>query len=125
MRRTYWIYCCFFVIAVATTVQGAAFFVDPVGSDSNSGISAASPFQTIQRAIDEAEATPGPDMIQIASGVYVENLTIEDDEKLTLSGSSPCTVVAADSDENVIGIEGGDVTLSGLEVTGGDDGINA
>jgi hypothetical protein len=64
-------------------------------------------------------------MIHIASGVYVENLAIEDDEKLTLSGSSPCTVVAADPDENVIGIEGGDVTLSGLEVTGGDDGINA
>lgn len=44
---------------------------------------------------------------------------------MTLSGSGASLVVAADPDEHVIEIDGGDVTISSLDVTGGDDGIRA
>lgn len=118
-----WSYCCLIVIAAVTSAQAAGFFVDAdLGDDGNAGTSAASPFQTIQRAIDQAEATPGPDMIHIASGNYTENLAINDADKLTLTGDG-AVVTAADAGEDVIAIKAGDVAISGLAVTGGDNGI--
>ena len=124
MIRIPWIFCCLIVIAAATSAHAAGYFVDAgVGDDANAGISAASPFATIQRAIDAASENPGPDMIHIASGEYVENLTIDDDEKLTLAGSDGAVVTAADAKDNVITVKAGDVTISDLKVTGGDNGI--
>lgn len=125
MRRTYWIYCCFLVVAATTTVHAATFFVDTGGDDSNPGTSAALPFRTIQQAIDVAAETPGPDMIKIASGEYVEKLSIKDADKLTLAGSGGTLINADDPEKNVIKIKSGDVTISNLAVTGGKDGIKA
>ncbi|UCG58125.1 MAG: right-handed parallel beta-helix repeat-containing protein [Phycisphaerales bacterium] len=126
MRSAHWICGCLLIVAAATSVHAAAFFVDAdLGDDSNPGTSAASPFATIQRAIDEAGDVPGPDMIHIACGEYEENLAIDDPDKLTLAGSGASLVTAADPDEHVIEIDGGDVTISNLEVAGGDDGIRA
>jgi len=76
-----WSFCCLIVIVAATSVHAAGYFVDAgAGDDANAGISAASPFASIQRAIDAALENPGPDMIQLASGEYDENLVIDDDE---------------------------------------------
>jgi hypothetical protein len=113
------------VVALTTTLQAATFFVDTGGDDSNPGTSPASPLRTIQRAVDEAAATPGEDMIKIAAGEYVESVTIEDTNKVTLAGRPGTVVNADDPDEHVITIESGDVTISNLEVIGGDDGIKA
>ncbi len=106
------------------------FFVDgELGDDSNPG-TAAEPFATIQAAIDTAVDDGNADTIMIQAGRYLENLSIEDDDSLTLIGvtvnDEPVKVVAADSDENVVGIlDATDVTIENLTITGGDDGINA
>jgi len=66
-------------VALAGTGPAAAaaavnFFVSPTGSDGNSGTSAASPFQTLQkaqsavRAVDQA--TAGPVTVNLAGGDY-------------------------------------------------------
>lgn len=124
MIRIPWIFCCLIVIAAAISAHAAGYFVDAgVGDDADTGISAASPFATIQRAIDAASENPGPDTIQIASGEYVENLTIDDDEKLTLTGGDGVVVTAADAGDDVITVKAGDVTISALKVTNGDNGI--
>jgi hypothetical protein len=111
------------VVAATTTVHAATFFVDISGDDSNGGTSAARPLRTIQRALDEAAQTPGPDTIKIAAGEYVENVTIEDTDKVTLAGRGGAVIRADDRKENVITIECSDVTIANLEITGGDDGI--
>src|SRR5829696_3608308 len=53
-------------MAAATT-----FYVNPAGSDANSGMSVATPFGTIQRAIDLAQ--PG-DVISMAAGEYFQDI---------------------------------------------------
>jgi hypothetical protein len=112
------------IIVAATSVHAAGYFVDAdAGDDTNPGISEESPFASIQRAINAASENPGPDMIRIASGEYAENLVINDDEKLVLNGSDGAVVTAADAEDDVIAIKAGDVTISDLEVTGGDNGI--
>jgi hypothetical protein len=112
------------VFVAATSAHAAGYFVDAdAGDDANAGMSAASPFATIQRAIDTAAENPGPDMIHIASGEYVENITIVDNEKLTLSGSGGVVMTAADAAEDVIAVKAGDVTISGFKIAGGDNGI--
>src|SRR5437660_11598561 len=58
-------------VAAAAPVH---FFVSPTGSDSNAGTSAASPFQTLQkaqsavRAVDQASS--GPITVDLAGGDY-------------------------------------------------------
>ncbi len=125
MKRACWIGCWLAVAAVAGSAHGATFFVDAgAGNDANAGTSAAQPFLTIQKAIDEAVVRTGPDMIQIAEGQYPENLTIQDPDAVTLSGASGVEIVAAASSD-AIHIKLGDVTISNLTVTGGKNGIYA
>ena len=120
-----WTFCCLIVVA-ATSAHAAGYFVDAdAGNDANPGISPAYPFRTIQRAIEEALQKPGPDMIHIASSDYEENLTINDPDKLTLTGSDGCAVIAPNGSGNVISISSGDVTISSLTITGGENGIQA
>jgi len=125
MKRAHWVYCCILVVAATTAVQGATFFVATDGNDVNPGTSAELALRTIQRAVDEAAIMPGDDMIRIASGEYVENVTIEDSNKVTLTGRRWVVIEANDPGEDVITIKGGDVAMSNLEITGGDDGIKA
>ncbi len=125
MLRAHWVYCCLIII-LAATAQGATFFVNAEGGDdANAGTSASVPFLTIQRAVNEAAAHPGPDLIQIAAGAYRENVMIDDDDQLTLSGTRGVTVIGADKKLNGIWILSGDVTISDLTVTGGRTGIKA
>ena len=126
MKAKCWKYSCLLVLIGAATVHAATFFVDAgLGDDANPGISAASAFRTVQRAIDEATLRPGPDMIQVAAGEYLENLSISDADGLTLSGSSGAVVVAADPSRDVLTISAGDVSISSLAIVGGDKGISA
>jgi hypothetical protein len=63
------------------------FFVAPAptGNDGNSGLTAADPFEHIQFALDTAAANPGPDIINVESGTYIEQLRISSD--VTLAGA--------------------------------------
>ncbi len=125
MVRAHWIHYCL-VVVLATAAQAATFFVDAEGGDdTNAGTSASAPFLTIQKAVDEAAANPGPDLIQIAEGEYRENVTIDDADQLTLSGTKGATVIGPNTKKNVIWILSGDVTISDLIVTGGRTGIKA
>ena len=125
MVRAHWIHCCL-ILVLATTTQAATFFVDAEsGDDTNAGTSAAAPFLHIQRAVDEAVANPGPDLIQIAAGDYRESIVIDDADPLTLSGTRGVTVIGPDKKQNAIWILSGDVTISDLTVTGGRTGIKA
>ena len=56
-------------LATPAQAAGTAYFVAPTGADSNSGTSAASPFRTVQKALDAAQ--PGT-TITLAPGRYVE-----------------------------------------------------
>jgi len=124
MKRAHWMYCCLAIAVIATSAQGATFFVNAdTGDDSNAGTSAAKPFYRIQTAIDAAALRPGPDMIQIANGEYRENLAISDTDELTLLGGTGVVVIAANASKDVIKISRGDVSLAEMAVTGGNKGI--
>jgi hypothetical protein len=124
MSSKQWICGCVLALTAVTVAQAATFFVDAGrGDDANSGLSAADPFLTIQQAIEAAAAQPGPDLIQIAASEYLENLAIHDADGLTLSGASDVVVVAADPGKDVVKISWGDVSITGLAITGGSKGI--
>lgn len=106
-----------------TQSSAASWYVSPSGSDNNSG-TLASPFQTIDRAIDAADAG---DVIELRGGNYISceiritkhNLTIR-------SYNGEWAVIAAPIDDEEIAsciwysepdVEGG--TLENLEITGG------
>lgn len=121
--------CASLTVLAATTVQAKTFFVDPNGDDNNSG-GPNFPFATVQRGINEAAITPGPDTVRIAAGNYVENVTINDKDPVTLRGAgSGATVVFGDDDpvteDNVITMGSGDVEIRRLMITGGFNGISA
>src|SRR6516165_9397379 len=70
----------------------ATFFVATTGSDMNSGTDALHPFLHIQHALDVAASIPGPDTINVASGTYVEQLTVSSDVTLTGAGAGTTTI---------------------------------
>jgi hypothetical protein len=124
MSSRQWIHGCVLVLTVVTAAHATTFFVDAgQGNNTNTGLSAADPFLTIQWAIDAAAAQPGPDLIQIAAGEYHENLAISDPDRLTLSGANGAVVAAANISKDVIKISWGDVSISSLAITGGSKGI--
>jgi hypothetical protein len=88
--------------ALTGEVQATTYFVDPGGSDSNSGAIAA-PFQTIQRA---ANAAVAGDVVEIRAGTYREKVVPPN------SGSvgAPITFRA---------YNGESVTVSGADVVSG------
>ncbi len=109
MKRASWMYSCLAILVVAASAHGTTFFVDAAGgADTNTGLSAATPFATIQWAVDQAAANPGPDLIQIAAGEYRENIVIADPDKLMLSGTGGVAVAAPDNTRNGITVYSGD-----------------
>ena len=64
---------------------GTAYFVAPNGADTNSGTSAATPFKTIQKALDKAQ--PGT-TITLAAGTYKEAVAT----KVAGTAGAPITV---------------------------------
>ena len=91
--------------------------------------SANSPFGTIQEAVDFAASTesPGDDTIKVAAGVYEENVVIDDDDAVNLSGQGD--VIIKHRQEIPVDDEGnpdpddiieakGDVTFQNLSIEG-------
>jgi hypothetical protein len=99
-------------------------YVSTIGSDSNSGTSAASPFQTIQKAVTVATAG---DIVSVASGTYAE--TIYGTNNGTLSqpirfvsatqwGAKIVPPTANSSRDTAWDHRGDYVTIDGFEVDG-------
>lgn len=80
---------------------------------------------SIQAALDEAAVLPGADIVLLGPGTHFGQLEIEDEDPLTLRGAGDAVIDAGDDDEDVIKVEGGDVTIQNVGITGGDDGIDA
>jgi len=59
--------------AFAASVAGKTYFVSPTGSDTSTGLSLASPFKTINKAVSVVNAG---DVIEVRSGTYNENVVI-------------------------------------------------
>src|SRR5690242_1170386 len=57
------------LVSPAARAAGTTYFVSPTGSDTNSGTSPATPFKTVQKALDVA--VPGT-TITLTEGIYRE-----------------------------------------------------
>ena len=75
---------------------GAAYFVSPTGSDTNTGTNAGVPFKTIQKALDLA--APGS-TITLAAGEYPESIVT----KTAGTAASPITIKGPESGKSVSG----------------------
>jgi hypothetical protein len=102
---------------VVVPAGGAAmtWYVDDDGSDSNTGGSSGSPFQTIGKALQYARSG---DTIQMAAGTYNEAITVT--VGVTITGNSASdTIVDGGGSGHVISIvDTNNVILQNLTVTG-------
>jgi len=81
-------------LLVTGRILAATYFVSPTGNDGNTGTTRADPFLRIQTALDAAAGNADPsDIINIASGIYPEQLDIHSD--VTLIGAGATTVIHA------------------------------
>ncbi len=96
------------------------WYVAPGGSDSNTCTSAAQPCANIQTAIDKAASG---DTINIATGAYIESLTIAD-KNLTLTGQGAAnTFLVGDGSSSILQIlrssaQSVTIYLSGVTLNG-------
>jgi Bacterial Ig domain/Protein of unknown function (DUF1565)/Fibronectin type III domain len=104
----------------AANAAGTAYFVNPTGSDTNAGTSAAAPFKTIQKALNLA--APGT-TITLAAGVYQESIVT----KTAGTASSPITIkgpgdrtqaVVKNNKGYVVSVNHSYYTLDGFTVDG-------
>ena len=101
----------------------AKYFVATTGSDSNSGLSKASPKQTIAAAL--SLAAPG-DTISVAAGTYTGNITIGSGGSsgggyVTIRSETPRTAIISGTgsgSQSAIRINAGYVRLQELSITG-------
>ncbi|HUT91493.1 MAG TPA: right-handed parallel beta-helix repeat-containing protein [Thermoguttaceae bacterium] len=86
-------------------------------------------FSTIQEGIDAAAANQGDDVVTIAPGTYYENLAINDySGALTLRGSTgkAADIVVNGGGSDVVSVTlSNAVTVEGIKITGGGDGLYA
>ena len=105
------------------------YFVDPAGSDDNDGFTAATPFLTIQRAIDAALNLDGAGhtvTIQLADGTYTSGGRVSrpmfDGSQLNIVGNpaAPGSVEIAVTGANAFLMDaaGAKVRLEGLKISG-------
>lgn len=107
---------------VMAAPQAVTRYVTPGGVDSGDCSSAAAPCTTIQYAHDQAV---GGDIIQIAAGIYVENVVIGKD--ITLEGIDAATTIV-DGNQTDRAIKIGyspavSVTIHGLTLRNGQGGL--
>lgn len=71
----------FFLFAVSASAE--TLYIDPAGSDSNSGTTPAEAFATIQKGIDTVEAGG---TVSVSAGTYTESLLVG--KQITIEGSN-------------------------------------
>jgi len=103
-----------FSLVVTTTVSAspADWYVDAVnGDDGNDGLSWATAFATIVKAMDEAS---GGDTIMVAAGTYAENITV--DKSLELLGPNQGKPGCADDRVSEAVLEGPEIRITAANV---------
>jgi len=103
------------VSALPLVADGASFYVSTNGDNSHDGLSWQTAWRDIQHAIDRADAG---DTINVAAGIYNENITLKDGvavlgagaDVTTIDGGDNGTVVTADGVGSTTRLEGFTVT---------------
>lgn len=88
-------------------------YVDASAAAGGDGTSAAQAFQTIQAAVNAANAG---DTIQVAAGTYTEAVSVG--KSVTISGDSGAKLVVNTTTVNGISVTANDVTIQGLDIEG-------
>lgn len=100
------------------STSGRSYYVDPNGSDSNSGADASVPFKTIQKAVDLAQ--PG-DVINLAPGTYFQDILSKRNgtasAPITITGPSGA-VIKGGGNARIVEINHDYLTLDGFTIDG-------
>lgn len=80
----------FLVVGGARTALAAILFVSPTGNDANNCISPATPCKTIQAAVNKSA---NGDQIRLAAGTYVEQVTVNNRQNLSIQGVAGAQLV--------------------------------
>ncbi|MBF8188156.1 DUF1565 domain-containing protein [Nonomuraea sp. K274] len=89
------------------------YYVSPAGSDANAGTTSASPFATVQKALDTA---PEGATVQLAPGTYSQDfVTIR--PGVTVTGPADA-VVKGGGGARIVQVRHADITLSGFTIDG-------
>ncbi len=109
------------MLALPSAAHAADIYVSTTGSDALGAGTEASPFATIQYAIDTAVGNLDPsDNVHVAAGEYTGNITMKDCVSLYGAGSAETTITGTGAGSVVtINSIGTGETLSGFTISGG------
>lgn len=106
------------LFTISFTRGGTSYYIDPRGQDSNDGLSASTPFQTIQKAVDLAR--PG-DLIKLSGGIYQQDIFTKRDGRpnatITITGPKEA-VVGGGGGLRIIEVRHSYISLKGFTVDG-------
>ena len=113
------------------------YYVNPTGSNSNDGLTTATPFQTVQYALNYAATNIDPGIflltVQMTDGTYAENIIVprcltSGTASLVLNGNQTnpsLTVISASNTSNAVSVihYNGSAILSNFKIDGGFNSI--
>jgi parallel beta-helix repeat protein len=114
------------VLLITVPAFSATYFVSTTGSDANTGLTPMDSFRNIQFAVETAAISIDPgDIINIASGTYIEQLDIRSDVTLTGAGAATTIIRAPNSltfdslsKRSIVRIDSASVVMSNVTVSG-------
>lgn len=109
-------FCCIVLLLAPSLAGASTICVDTGGSGGC--------FSTVQAAVDVA--SPG-DVIEVAAGTYLENVAVPTPKRVTIQGAGAgATIIQADGLGPAVEARAGTrVSVIGVTITGGRDGITA
>jgi len=105
IKKTYYSSTFLFILLICATRQGQALVTNPRNSRT---------YSTIQTAISDGTTLSG-DNLQISSGTFSENITVN--KSITLSGSGSSTIIIPPTGTGIT-ITSNNVTIASLRITG-------
>lgn len=102
--------CFCLALASASATRAASYYVDPAGSDTNSGLTISTPFQTIGKA---ASVVAAGDTCYIRRGTFRETVTVP------VSGTSVAPITFTNYNNEPVVISGADVLSASWSVSSG------
>ena len=100
--------------SITVTVPSSLFYIDAGGSDSNDGLTTATAFATLAKAIEMTTNNLGT-TINIAAGTYTEKAITISKNNITITGAgSASTIFDGDADGRFLTIEANNIVLNNL-----------
>ena len=100
--------------SITVTVPSSLFYIDAGGSDSNDGLTTATAFATLAKAIEMTTNNLGT-TINIAAGTYTEKDITISKNNITITGAgSASTIFDGDADGRFLTIEANNIVLNNL-----------